>query len=186
MSVNPAHAQFGAVVRKSRFSRSPARMPSSVEHRGAPGAVAARNDRQTLRTQGPADRLDPVVIGTHHVDEPADQWWRGSSCLAKKIDADLRISLGSVSVLTSAPNRLISASSSLVGPVRSPLSIWACATHRRKVSVPIPGFGLSRGPQPTARNTPRVDPGPAWSLAPAVPRGTASAWPTSFTHKEAA
>ena len=43
-----------------------------------------------------ADRLDPVAGGAHLVDEPADQRWRGSSSLAKKIEAAFRISLASL------------------------------------------------------------------------------------------
>src|SRR5215216_4146717 len=75
---------------------------------GLPGAVAARGDRQALLTQDPADRLDPVPSRTLHVDERADQRWRGSSSLAKKIEAAFRISLASRRSRTSALSRRIS------------------------------------------------------------------------------
>lgn len=50
--------------------------------------------------------------------ETANQRWRGSSSLAKKIEAAFIISLASRRSRFSARKRLISASSSLVGPVR--------------------------------------------------------------------
>lgn len=57
-----------------------------------------------------------------------DQRLRGSSSPAKKIEARRRISLSSSSRRTSAFSSRISASSSLVGPWRYPLSIWAWRT----------------------------------------------------------
>lgn len=53
-------------------------------------------------------------------DEPGDQRWRGSSSLAKKIEADFRMSLASRSSAFSFFDRLISASSSLLGPGPGP------------------------------------------------------------------
>jgi hypothetical protein len=61
------------------------------------------------------------------VDEITDQRWRGSSSLAKKIGAAFRISLASFKSRTSAC-RLIAASSSQLGPCRSPGSTWVCST----------------------------------------------------------
>src|SRR3954447_7234913 len=79
--------------------------------------------------------------GTLFVDEPVDQRWRGSSSLAKKIEAAFKISLASRRSAFSFFSRLISASSSLLAPGRAPASVWACNTHLRSVSGPIPSLG---------------------------------------------
>src|SRR3954452_22074316 len=79
--------------------------------------------------------------GTLFVDEPVDQRWRGSSSLAKKIEAAFKISLASRRSAFSFFSRLISASSSLLGPGRAPASVRACNTHLRSVSGPIPSLG---------------------------------------------
>ena len=62
---------------------------------GAPGPVGAWGDRHALLAQDRADRLDPITSGPLLVDEPGDQRWRGSSSLAKKIEAAFKISLAS-------------------------------------------------------------------------------------------
>ena len=85
-----------------------------------PGPIRPRGDRQALLAQGLTDRLDPVAVGTHLVDEPADQRRRGSSSLAKKTEAAFKISLASFRSRFSALSRLISANSSLDGPERWP------------------------------------------------------------------
>lgn len=89
---------------------------------GAPGPVGAWGDLQALLAQHLTDRLDPTPGGVLLVDETEDQRERGSSSLAKKIEAALRISLASRKSRTSAFSRLISSSSCVVGPDRSPES----------------------------------------------------------------
>jgi hypothetical protein len=90
-------------------------------------------DLDTVLAEHATDRLDPIMAGTHLIDEPADQRWRGSSSLAKKIEAAFKISLASFRSRTSARSRRISSSSSLVGPLRCPPSTWACTIHLRSV-----------------------------------------------------
>jgi hypothetical protein len=53
------------------------------------------------------------------------------------------MSLASRSSAFSFLSRLISASSSLVGPLRCSAPAWACSTHLRSVSGPTPSFGPS-------------------------------------------
>jgi hypothetical protein len=48
-------------------------------------------------------KLDPVPAGAHRVDELADQRRRGSSSLAKKIEAAFRISLASFQIAILSP-----------------------------------------------------------------------------------
>lgn len=106
-----------------------------------PSPIGARGDRQALLAQCPADRLAPRPGGALLVDEADDQRWRGSSSLAKKIEADFKISLVSRSSAFSFFSRLISARSSLVRPLRCPAAVCACNTHLRGVSGPTPSFG---------------------------------------------
>src|SRR4051794_4606502 len=100
-----------------RIAQHPSRSRS-----GAPGPIGAWGDLQALLTQHLADRLDPTPGGVLLVDETEDQRARGSSSLAKKIEAALRISLASRRSRTSALSRLVSSSSAVVGPDRSPRS----------------------------------------------------------------
>jgi transposase len=56
---------------------------------------------------------------------------------------DMAVSTGERRSRFSERSRLISASSSLVGPDRIPPSTWACTIHLRSVSAPTPNFGPS-------------------------------------------
>src|SRR5450759_1357081 len=105
-----------------------------------PGPVGPRGDLAALLAQDPADRLDRVALAALDVDEAHHQRLRGSSSPAKKTVAAFKIALSSSSRRTAALSALISASSALVGPCRSPESTWACSTHRRTLSPPTPSF----------------------------------------------
>jgi hypothetical protein len=52
-----------------------------------PGPIRAGGDRGTPLGEHTADRLDPIMTGTHLIDELADQRWRWLSSLAKRIEA---------------------------------------------------------------------------------------------------
>src|SRR5699024_4122462 len=105
---------------------------------GFPGLVGSCGDLAALLPQDPADRLDRMTFGVHLVDEAGHHRLRGSSSLAKKVVAAFRIATSSRRRRFSAFNRLISASSSVVVPSRSPVSTWAWTTQRRTVSFPRP------------------------------------------------
>ena len=92
-----------------------------------------------------------LSLGAHRVDELTDQRWRGSSSLAKKIEAAFRISLASLRSRTSALSDLISASSSLVGPVRSLWSTWAWITHFPTSRAQPRAWAPEPGTQPRPR-----------------------------------
>jgi hypothetical protein len=91
--------------------------------RCSPGPIGAWGDQHTLFSQDRADRLDPTPCGALLVDEGDDYRWRGSSSLAKKIEAAFKISLASRRSEFSFFNRLISASTSLLGPGLAPASV---------------------------------------------------------------
>lgn len=92
--------------------------------RGFPVPVRAWGDLHSLCGEHSADRLDPVSCCTHPVDELADQRrrgggtsrLRGTSSLAKKIEAAFRISLASLRSRTSRSRVLIRCCSSDVAP----------------------------------------------------------------------
>lgn len=107
---------------------------------GFPGPVHPRGNLHALLTQDLACRLDPVAIGTQFVDE-SSYLRRGSSSLAKKIEAFFRNSFASRSSRFSLSSSLIRVCSALVTPGRSSASIWAWRTHRRRDSLPILSFG---------------------------------------------
>jgi hypothetical protein len=90
-----------------------------------PRPVGSCGNLHALLPQDGTDRLDRTTNSAHFVDESTDQRRRGSSSLAKKIEACFRISLDSFKSRTSARSRLISSSSTLLGPVFSPPSTWA-------------------------------------------------------------
>src|SRR5712692_3570529 len=89
--------------------------------------------------QHPADRLDPPTLPVG-VDEAHYFGSRGSSSRAKKPAAALRISLARRSSRTSRSNSAMRWRSSVVSPGRSPLSISACFTQWRRVSLPSPSW----------------------------------------------
>src|SRR5699024_9133354 len=103
-----------------------------------PGPVGPRSDLHTPLAQDANDRLDCVSLGAHLIDERAHQRLRGSSSPAKKVVAAFRIATSSRSLRFSVLRRLISAASSLVWPSRSPASISAWITQRRRDSAPTP------------------------------------------------
>jgi hypothetical protein len=65
-----------------------------------------------------------VAIGTQFVNESGYLRRRGSSSLAKKIEAFFRISFASLSSRFSLSSSLIRVCSALVTPGRSSASIW--------------------------------------------------------------
>ena len=110
-----------------------------------PRPVGSCGDLDALLPQDGTDRLDPITKGAHFVDESADQRRRGSSSLAKKIEACLRISLDSFKSRTLSPEpldllQLVTARTGLLLA-----STWACTTHRAAIqdrpraSAPLPG-----------------------------------------------
>ena len=76
----------------------------------APGARGPGGDADTLRFKDATCRLDPTALGSHLIDESDDQWWRGSSSLAKKKVGAFRMSIVSSRSLTSRFVTLISSS----------------------------------------------------------------------------
>ncbi|SDM98155.1 Phosphotransferase enzyme family protein [Cryobacterium flavum] len=82
-------------------------------------------DRDALLAQDATRQLDSMAVRLHLDDESDYGRLRGSSSLAKKDAAALRMSFVSRRSRFSRLRRLISSSSSLVGPVRSPA--LACA-----------------------------------------------------------
>src|SRR5690606_18924792 len=105
-----------------------------------PGTVGSCSNLHALLSQDANDRLDCIPLGAHLIDEFHDHRLRGSSSPAKKVVAALSTATSSRSRLFSAFNRLISASSVLVWPSRSPASISAWRTQRRSVSEPTPSW----------------------------------------------
>src|SRR3546814_11281179 len=81
-----------------------------------PGPVGPRGDLTALLAQYPADRLDPVALGPHGVDEPLDQRLRGSSSPAQKVVAPRRIPTPSRSRGFSAFRSFVSATTPIVTP----------------------------------------------------------------------
>lgn len=77
--------------------------------------------------------------------------------------------------LTSRFGRRISSSSSLVGPDRSPASVWAWTTHLRSGSGPRRASERCPDTRPTGTDTRRAGPGPSAPRAPEPRSGTASA-----------
>ena len=114
---------------------------ASRRWRGLPVAVGTWGDLDALLGEHAADRLDPVVLCTHRINELDDQRRRGSSSLAKKIDADFRIALASLRSRFSRSRSLILCCSADVAPGTWHRSIWACLVHTRSDSAPIPSFG---------------------------------------------
>src|SRR5699024_8201446 len=103
-----------------------------------PGPVGSRGDPTALLAQDPTDRLDRMPLSPHGVDKTHDHRLRGSSSPAKKLVAARKIATSSRRREFSVFRRLISACSSLLTPSRSPASISACSTHRRRLSWPTP------------------------------------------------
>lgn len=91
---------------------------------------------------------DPVSFGMHPVDELADRRrrgggtsrLRGTSSVAKKIEAAVRISLASSRSRTSRSRSLIRCCSAVVPPGALSASIRACRVHVRRDSTAIPSF----------------------------------------------
>src|SRR5690606_6057286 len=108
---------------------------------GFPVPIRAWGDLDATLGEHGADRLDPVSLCTHLVDELADQRRRGSSSLAKKIEADFRISLASRRSRTSRSSSLIRCCSAVVTPGVLSASIRAWRVQVRSDSTPTPSFG---------------------------------------------
>ncbi|MCV9994108.1 hypothetical protein OIU93_07315 [Paeniglutamicibacter sp. ZC-3] len=106
-----------------------------------PGPVGSCGDLHALLTQDGADRLDRMTFGMLLVNEPADRRRRGSSSLAKKIEAAFRISLASFRFRFSTRRRLSSSCSSAVGPSFRQAATWDCTTQRHNISPPTSSFG---------------------------------------------
>src|SRR5581483_6788217 len=102
--------------------------PAGRRRPGLGRVVRGRGDLQM-----PADRLDPEPL-TVPVDEGHYLGGRGSSSLAKKADAALRISLARRSSRFSRSSWAIRALSSVVVPARLPVSISVCLSQFRNVS----------------------------------------------------
>jgi hypothetical protein len=135
--------------------------------------VGPRGNLHALLTQDLAGRLDPAAIGTQFVDESGYLRRRGSSSLAKKIEAFFRISVASRSSRFSRSSSLIRACSALVTPGRSSASIWAWRTRRRRDSLPIFSFGPIAEQAAKTEPTRRDGPGPSARHAHADPGGIA-------------
>lgn len=90
---------------------------------GFPVPIRASGDLHALLGEHAADRIDPVTLCTHLIDELADQRRRGSISRAKKIEAAFRISLASFRSRTSRSSSLLRACSALVTPGALPVSI---------------------------------------------------------------
>src|SRR5215217_262248 len=88
----PVHALRGADGGQQCISE-PGVGDGARRRRGVlPVSVRASGYLHTLLGEHAADRLDPEFSCTHLIDERTDQRWRGSSSLAKKIEAAFRIS----------------------------------------------------------------------------------------------
>lgn len=106
-----------------------------------PISIRAWGDLYSVLGEHSADRLDPVVVCTHLIDELDYLRRRGSSSLAKKIEADLRISLASLRSRFSRSSSLMRCCSAVVAPGACSASICACRVHKRSDSAPTPSFG---------------------------------------------
>lgn len=83
---------------------------------GAAQLHYVRGDLYTVLGEHAADRLDPVVLCTHLIDGLDYLRRRGSSCAAKKIDADFRISMASLRSRFSRSSSLMRCCFSVVAP----------------------------------------------------------------------
>src|SRR5206468_6953496 len=128
---------IGVVVGGMQLA-DPAEQPLVFDRSLRATAAAPLVIRGHRHAQGPADRLDPEAA-TMLVDVAAHLDRSGSSSLAKKTEADFRISFARRSSKFSCRKRLISSRSSLVG--RSGLRPWSASawrTHFRSVSLWMP------------------------------------------------
>ena len=116
-----------------------------------PVPVRAWGDLHALLSEHAADRLDPEPSCTHLIDESTDQRWRGSSSLAKKIEAAFRISLASLRSRFSRSSCLIRCCSAVVTPglllrhrPEPAAPTYAASPHRPRPSGRSPGRRIHR------------------------------------------